>query len=341
MTGFRVESWGGRSGRFRPLLEEAQDDAPYPFARPFPPQRHPLCTALGATLLLGNQCPENSPIAQVGVCKRDITPISPGLADAYEAAFGGPAVVNHTDPVWLAGFGNGRAATGYNDRLWARGIVVNGRGGRVAIVSIDLIGYFNAEVQNIRALVDPASKIDYLVVSSTHQHEGPDTLGIWGPDPVTSGQDPAYIDFVNAAVADCVDEAAANLAPARLKFVTTDSSGLSLGLDVEDDGLGVADSRVLEGDELLAPATDGRITDPRLSIMQATRLGPPKEVFATLVNFARWYLGPVNHLTALDFLGVTDASVAEGVPQAYLGLSMLLLLAAFLLRRRQLTAGIS
>jgi hypothetical protein len=48
----------------------------------------------------------------VGVCKTDITPVSPGLAAAYEAAFGGPVVVNHSDPIYLAGFGNNRQATG-------------------------------------------------------------------------------------------------------------------------------------------------------------------------------------------------------------------------------------
>ena len=49
-----------------------------------------------------------------------------------------------------------------------------------SIVSVDLVGYFNNEVETIRSLIDP-TQIDYVVVSSTHQHEGPDTLGIWGP----------------------------------------------------------------------------------------------------------------------------------------------------------------
>jgi hypothetical protein len=241
--------------------------------------------------------------ARVGVCERDITPISPGLASAYEAAFGTAASVNHTDPVFLAGFGNNRQATGYNDRLWARGMVVDGRGGRVAIVALDLVGYFNHETQTIRALVDPASEIDYMVVHSTHQHEGPDTMGLWGPDALTSGTDMAYLDYVNLSVADCIDEAASNLTPARLKFATTDSVGLSLGLDVEDDGFGVSDGKVLVDDDLLAPATDGRIVNSRLSIMQATSLGPPTEVLATLVNFASHpeSLGSNNTLVTSDF----------------------------------------
>jgi hypothetical protein len=180
-----------------------------------------------------------------GVCAVDITPISPGLVDEYEAAFGGTAVVNHTDPVYMAGFGNDRQATGYNDQLWARGVVVDGADGRVAIVSVDLVGYFNAEVETIRSLVDPAAGIDYVVVSSTHQHKGPDTVGIWGPDATTSGIDFGYLDFVNQSVADCINQAAATRQPARIKFATTDGAGLSLGIDLEDDGFGVADSRVL------------------------------------------------------------------------------------------------
>jgi hypothetical protein len=212
-------------------------------------------------------------------------------------------VVNHTDPVFLAGFGDNRAATGYNDRLWARGVVLDGAGGRIAIVALDLVGYFNNEVQTIRSLVDPASAVDYIVVNSTHQHEGPDTLGIWGPDPFTSGVDPAYLDFVNDAVASCIDEAAANMQVARVKFATTDSVGLSLGLDAEDDGDGVSDGKVLVDDDLIAPATDGRIVDSRLSIMQVTKRNPPHDVLSTLVSFASHpeSLGSNNTLVTSDF----------------------------------------
>ncbi len=279
-----------------------------PLRRPVSPSRlvrsAVLALALCATALVGpTECPPPGNTLSVGVCVRDITPISPNLAASYAAAFGVPAVVNHTDPVWLAGFGDGRSATGYNDRLWARGVVVDGDGGRLAIVALDLVGYFNAEVQTIRAMIDPAAAVDHVVVHSTHQHEGPDTLGIWGPDALTSGTDPAYLDFVNDSVAGCIEDAVATLEPGRVKFATTDSAGLSLGLDAEDDGFGVSDGKVLAGDAALAPATQGRIVDPRLSIMQVTRLAPPREVLATLVNFASHpeSLGSNNRLVTSDF----------------------------------------
>ena len=139
---------------------------------------------------------------KAAACVRDITPISPSLASAYEDAFGGSAVVNHTDPIYIAGFGNDRQATGYHDRLWARGVVVAGPGGRVAIVAIDVVGYSVNETETIRAMVSAESGIDYAVISSTHVHEGPDTQGLWGPSAVVSGIDFGYLDFLNAAGPD-------------------------------------------------------------------------------------------------------------------------------------------
>lgn len=276
-----------------------------------------LLACLALTGLLATQCPAD---LKVGVCQRDITPITPGLASAYEAAFGGTAVVNHSDPIFMAGFGDNRAATGYHDRLWARGVVIDGHGGRIAIVALDLVGYLNGEVDTIRSMVSPASGVDYVVVHSTHQHEGPDTIGIWGPDPQTSGIDFDYLDFVNAEVADCIDEAASNLENARIKFVTTDSVGLSLGLDAEDDGFGVADGKVLVDDDLIAPATEGRIVDSRLSVMQLTRRWPPDDVLVTLVNFASHpeSLGSENTLITADFPGFAR----ERLEQEYGGMAI-------------------
>jgi hypothetical protein len=241
---------------------------------------------------------------QVGTCQRDITPISPALTGAYTAAFGTAAVVNHTDPIYIAGFGNNRAATGYNDQLWARGVVLQRNNERVAIVSLDLVGYFKNEIDTIRALVSPSSEIDYVVVSSTHQHEGPDTLGIWGPDQLTTGIDYGYLDFINAAVAGCIDDAATSLEPAQVYYATGDSAGLSMGIDPEDDGYGVADSRVLVDDDLIAPATDGRIIDPNITVMQLTgRTGKKPPVLATIVNFASHpeSIGSNNTLITSDF----------------------------------------
>ena len=190
-------------------------------------------------------------------------------------------MVNHSDPIYMAGFGTGREATDYNDRIWARGVVIDGRGGRIALVSLDLIGYFNNQVDIIRGMI--GDEIDYLIVHSSHSHEGPDTLGIWGPDSLTTGVDPAYLDFVNDAVADCIAEASASMTRARVKSSTIQSDGLSLGIRRDDDGFGVADQKVLDGDSLVSPETEGRIVDPNLVVLQFTERGGSERQAQTMI----------------------------------------------------------
>jgi hypothetical protein len=261
----------------------------------------PLAVLLAGLVAAGTALADAS--LRVGTCQRDITPISAPLQAAYQAAFGVAGAVNHTDPIFLAGFGDNRRATGYHDRLWARGVVLENKNKRVAIVALDLIGYFKNEVDTARAMIAPESGIGFAVVASTHQHEGPDTLGIWGPDGTTTGIDFGYLDFVNAAIADCIDSAAASLQPARVYYSTANSAGLSLGTDPEDDGFGVSDGKVLAGDAALAPATDGRIVDPNIAVMQLTKRDAPYDVLATLVNFGSHpeSLGSNNPLVTSDF----------------------------------------
>jgi hypothetical protein len=92
---------------------------------------------------------------RAGACARVITPV---------------VGVNHSDPIFMAGFDNDRQATGVHDDLWARGIVLESRGTKIAIVTVDVIGYFNNEIQTARSLVDPARGIESITVTSTHNH---------------------------------------------------------------------------------------------------------------------------------------------------------------------------
>src|SRR5947209_3617235 len=47
------------------------------------------------------------------------------------------------DGIYLAGFGNNRMATGKHDDLWARALLIESGATRIAIVSLDLIGYYS------------------------------------------------------------------------------------------------------------------------------------------------------------------------------------------------------
>lgn len=83
----------------------------------------------------------------------------------------------------LAGFGNNVVMDGIHDPAQARAVVFVKGDVAVAMVSVDAVGLFRDDVERIRKRVlaqVPPGALDYVLVSSTHTHEGPDTMGQWG-----------------------------------------------------------------------------------------------------------------------------------------------------------------
>jgi hypothetical protein len=159
-------------------------------------------------LLAAPDPPRPAPKLRFGFAKRVITP-----------ALGGK-------PVYLAGFGHDRKATGVHDELWARAVAVSDGRQKLAIVSLDLIGVFHRDVAKARELVEQKIPGAQLVVSSTHNHEGPDSMGLWGSGRFASGVDPRYLQSVRVAIADVAAEALSRLQPARLVLAKTRTPGL-------------------------------------------------------------------------------------------------------------------
>lgn len=122
------------------------------------------------------------------------------------------------DPVWIAGFGNRRAANGVHDDLWARTMVIDDGSTRMAIVSLDLIGFMNNCVNDVRDMISEEAGLTYLIVCSTHTHEGPDLLGLWGKKPTKSGVNKDYLEFVKKQIVNSVEQAVAGLHPATLEI---------------------------------------------------------------------------------------------------------------------------
>src|SRR5262249_40938164 len=120
-------------------------------------------------------------------------------------------------PVYMAGFGQDRKATKVHDPLMARAIVLRAGERKVALVSIDVVGFFHPNVERVRKQLPGFT---YVLVSSTHNHEGPDTLGLWGPNPFKSGIDPAYMQFVEDQIVKAVREADAAVKSATVKLGT-------------------------------------------------------------------------------------------------------------------------
>src|SRR5690349_10488879 len=114
-------------------------------------------------------------------------------------------------PVFIAGFGQNRKATAVLDPLAVRAVVLRHGDRKIAIACADVVGLFRPSVERVRKELPGFS---YVLVSSTHNHHGPDTLGLWGPGPFTSGVDRDYLRSVEAAIVRAIRDAEKALRPA-------------------------------------------------------------------------------------------------------------------------------
>jgi hypothetical protein len=180
-------------------------------------------------------------------------------ADGFRAAI---AVRNVTpDPLLPVSGGVGPASpvTNKAGELTVRALVLEQAGVRVAIVSADFLGFPAALGNRVRAAVRdiPAANI---LIGATHTHSAPDCYGFPDGKGGTSS-DPKYLDLVCQRMAAAINEAAANLQPARLKIATGEARGT------------IAYNYYAE-----------KLHDPRCSVIQT--LDASGKPIATLVNYA-------------------------------------------------------
>lgn len=211
-------------------------------------------------------------------------------------------------PAWMAGFGNGRPATGVRnedfglvgegDGLWARAIVLRQGNTTVAIVAMDLVGWFNGDVQAARTmLADQGVDIDHLIVHSTHTHEGPDSMGLWGEELFVPGYDPKLREQLRNAVVEVVGEALKDVRPvAALKVGEVDIS------TYHDNGVAnvIRDSR------------DPWVVEEFISAAQLK--DADDQTIATLINFSCHpeTLADDNLLMTSDFVHALRLTVEQG-----------------------------
>jgi hypothetical protein len=196
------------------------------------------------------------------------------------------------DPVWIAGFGNRRAANGVHDDLWARTFVIDDGSTRIAIVSLDVIGFMNNAVNDVRKMLSAEAGITYLIISSTHTHEGPDLLGLWGKRAISSGIDKNYMEFVKREIVKSVEAAVKNLRPAKLE-VSENLTGAN---------------------HLLRDSRTPEVLDPGLRIIKAV----DKETGKTLGSLITWGNHPEtlwgkNLLITSDFPHYFREGVEKGI----------------------------
>ncbi|MEM9141895.1 MAG: hypothetical protein AAGA86_02835 [Bacteroidota bacterium] len=168
-----------------------------------------------------------SPI-RAGFAKKPITPTiidtwndadgnnkyDPDMGDTYNDNNGN----GEFDAFWIAGMSNAKPAQGVHDDVWSRVMVLDDGQSRIALISMDAIGFLNGDVIDIRNRIPEELGIDYTLLSATHTHESNDLVGIWGEGIFSSGVHPEMMEYVKNQTVEAVVEAAKNLRPARLVF---------------------------------------------------------------------------------------------------------------------------
>jgi hypothetical protein len=132
-----------------------------------------------------------------------------------------PDLVKHA-PVFMAGFGNNRRATAIHDDLFARCLALQPAETPLVICGVDSIGLFWDDVSRIRQTVKTKLGRDAdVMVAALHDHQSPDTMGLWGPNAATSGINEDYTSFVIERTAQAALEAIGNLRPATIALAKT------------------------------------------------------------------------------------------------------------------------
>jgi hypothetical protein len=119
---------------------------------------------------------------------------------------------------WLAGFQQMRKSHGVLDPVTARILYLHDGQEALVLISFDFVGLMNADVVRLRSLIS-ADFPGRIQVVTTHNHEGPDTMGYWGPGvfvPVQRGLDQDWLAKSFQDVAHGVNRAIKSAEPVSL-----------------------------------------------------------------------------------------------------------------------------
>jgi hypothetical protein len=161
------------------------------------------------------------------------------------------------------GIGIPKKATEKKGDLYARAIVLEKGNTRVAIVSVDNLGWSSVLGDRSRKLIKGIPP-ENILIGATHTHSAPDAYGF----PDEKGKNYADLNYLNSCVnliAEAVNEAVRNLEPASLKIAVGEAKGkIAYNYYAPD------------------------LYDPRCGVIQAlgTSGRNKDKVIATLVNYA-------------------------------------------------------
>ncbi|RME22165.1 MAG: hypothetical protein D6798_16475 [Deltaproteobacteria bacterium] len=212
------------------------------------------------------------------------------------------------DATWIGGFAPLRPATAVHDPIYARALVLARDGEYLAFVTLDFVGLGSPRIHEARdrLVATEGFDPDRLIVSSSHNHQGPDTMGLWGnpynlADPV-SGIDPEYQDAIPDAIEQVVRDAAAGMVPVDLTLGQVAMRDRSPWLNGADWG---GKNPVAKVHGMIYDGRDPVIISDQLTVLQG-RDAEGDAVF-TLTNWSGHpeVRGSDNNELSADWVGVT------------------------------------
>lgn len=239
-------------------------------------------------------------------------------ADAKKQFRAGAATSNITPPLGISVNGgmSDRRAVHVHDELHARCLVLDDGRKRLAIVLVDSCVIPREVFDEAKRLACAATKlpVECMLMAATHTHYAPTAASVFQSDP-----DKDYLRFLSRRIADGVQRAINNLAPARIGWAVGKEPNqvfnrrwhLKPGT-MPENPFGNRDDKVkmnpgVKNPNLVKPA--GPI-DPDVSIV-AVRT-PDGRPIALLANYSLHYVGggPGSHITA-DYFGMFADRIQE------------------------------
>jgi hypothetical protein len=202
------------------------------------------------------------------------------------------AKISPTTPEWLPP--RARDVFKVHDDMYARCVVFERDGMKIALVGADLFGMTRADIVPMRERA-AAAGVDYMVLAMSHNHAAPDTIGVYGHYPAE------YVKYIQDQVVRAATEAVGNLRPVK-EF-------RAASREMPMDG-----GRVIG---YIRNARNPGLVDPTLSVIQP--IGEDGKPIATIVNFACHVEGLEKGVVELsaDFPGyMCDQIRADGGGQA-------------------------
>jgi neutral/alkaline ceramidase-like enzyme len=196
----------------------------------------------------------------------------------------------------LAGYGARRGApsTGVHDPTEARALIIDNGVEKIALVSVDHLGFDHGMVERIRAIASEATHIlpDHIFVMSSHTHSGGGAFMEMLPllANVLAGKfDPKIRSHYEQRTAEAIIAANKTLKPVRIAFGSGEARGISRFRSTWP--------------------PDGPV-DPEVGVIRVDSIASGKPM-AVLMNFAAHptVLGPENMTYSADFVGYARNSV--------------------------------